>query len=95
MSGEEDQDDRIDEARRELKRAIDAYYDVVAPGSYIDDWVLVVHRQTMALERSHRTTVTLTIPPDQPLYRSVGLLVQAGAICDDIADTTEIEDEDD
>ncbi|QLF82685.1 hypothetical protein SEA_CICADA_2 [Microbacterium phage Cicada] len=79
-------------ARAKLKAAIDEYYEVIYPGSYIDDWLVVVHRQSIKLEEHGLSTVSTTIPPGQALYRSMGLFDQAIKSMDD--ESMDIDEED-
>lgn len=70
-------DPKVIEAQAKLRAAIVAYYDELYPGSFIDDWTVVVHRQSLAMEARNESTVSTTIPDGQPSHRTIGLLQMA------------------
>ena len=65
------------EARAALEKAIRAYYDTVEPGTFIDDWVLVVHKDSIELTRDGQSVVGYIGPEGQSFHRTVGLLTVA------------------
>lgn len=67
-------DPKVVAAQAKLRAAIVEYYEELYPGSFIDDWTVVVHRQTVRMEENGESSVSTTIPEHQPLYRTLGLL---------------------
>lgn len=65
------------EARATLEKAIRTYFDMVEPGTFIDDWVLVVHKDSVELARNGESMVGHIVPEGQSFHRTVGLLTVA------------------
>lgn len=65
------------EAKEELGRAIKAFYAKVEPEMYIDDWALVVHKDSTELVAVNQSIISLTVPNGQAFYRTTGLLTHA------------------
>lgn len=70
--------EEVQEALAALRSAITTYFSVIEPDAYIDDWMLVVHKQSIALSQDNTSAVGLVIPDGQPAYRTAGLLSVAG-----------------
>jgi hypothetical protein len=64
-------------AKDRLAAAIREFYDTVEPGTYIDDWVLVVHKDSIELTQAGQSVVSTTVPTGQAFYRTTGLLTHA------------------
>lgn len=65
------------EAKEELEKAIKAFYAKVEPEMYIDDWALIVHKESTELVTVNQSIVSLTVPHDQAFHRTTGLLTHA------------------
>lgn len=65
------------EAKEELGKAIKAFYAKVEPEMYIDDWALVVHKDSTELVSINKSIVSLTVPDGQAFHRTTGLLNHA------------------
>jgi len=65
------------EAKEELARAIKAFYAKVEPEMYIDDWALVVHKDSTELVAANQSIVSLTVPHGQAFHRTTGMLTHA------------------
>ena len=65
------------EAKEELGRAIKDFYAKVEPEMYIDDWALVVHKDSTELVVANQSIVSLTVPHGQAFHRTSGLLAHA------------------
>jgi hypothetical protein len=67
-------EDAILEAKKTLSRAIAAYYDTVAPGSYVDGWLLGTRRVPSSGEYAGQSIVSTSVSPDQDwvLTRGIG-----------------------
>lgn len=61
-------------ARGKLHAAIIAYYKAIEPDMYIDDWVLITHKDSVELTAEGRSMVGQVTPAGQPFHRTVGLL---------------------
>jgi hypothetical protein len=70
-------DEQAEAAKDELGRAIQAYQDAVQSGEYVSGWVLVTHRQSIDLERDHKTVVGCLVPTHQSFVETRGLLSAA------------------
>lgn len=67
------------EARARLSTAIKDFYAATEPGVYVDDWVLVAHKDSVELTAEGVSVVGYTIPTGQPFHRTAGLLSIAQA----------------
>ncbi|WMI33106.1 hypothetical protein SEA_RIKSENGUPTA_10 [Microbacterium phage RikSengupta] len=67
-------DDEAQLAKDKLNAAIKEYYDAVEPEVYVDDWVLVVHKDSIDLTSSGLSAVSTLIPTGQAFHRTTGLL---------------------
>ena len=67
-------DDEAQEAKDTLEKAIKAYYAEVEPDVYIDDWALVVHKDSVELTAEGQSVVSTLIPTGQAFHRTAGLL---------------------
>ena len=65
------------EAKEKLERAIKEFYATVEPEMYIDDWALVVHKDSTELVAANQSIVSLTVPHGQAFHRTTGLLTHA------------------
>jgi len=64
-------------AKEELRKAIVAFYANVEPDTFLDDWVLVVHKDSVQLSQQMSSEVAYLVPLDQPYHRTTGLLTHA------------------
>ena len=64
-------------AKGRLAAAIHAFYREVEPDTFVDDWVLIVHKDSIELTQAGVTTVSTTVPTGQPFHRTTGLLAHA------------------
>lgn len=62
------------EAHAELSAAIARYYARVAPDVYLDGWVLITHKRSIALEADRTSAVGLLVAQDQSWVTTRGLL---------------------
>ncbi|QLF84492.1 hypothetical protein SEA_RIE18_10 [Microbacterium phage Rie18] len=69
MSDESDQ-----AAKDKLEKAIKEYYSEVEPDVFIDDWALVVHKDSVELTAEGQSVVSTLIPTGQAFHRTAGLL---------------------
>lgn len=58
--------------------AIKHYFVVVDPEAFVDDWVLVVHKDSVELTREGTSMVSTVIPEGQAFHRTAGLLAIPG-----------------
>jgi hypothetical protein len=64
-------------AKEELGAAIKKFYATVEPEMFVDDWVLVVHKDSIELAKANQSIVSVTVPYGQAFHRTTGLLVHA------------------
>ena len=67
----------IEEAKQALSAAIKAYYKVTEPEVYVDDWVLIVHKDSIELTAEGASIVSWVTPTGQAFHRTAGLLAVA------------------
>lgn len=67
-------DEEAQAAKDKLERAIKEYYAIIQPGIYIDDWVLLVHKDSVELTANNESIVSHLTPTGQPFHRTVGLM---------------------
>lgn len=77
-------------AKDDLQKALSTYYDKLRPGDIIIDWVLVVHINSVQLERENATIVGHLYPTGQTWPMTMGLLTAAG---DAVRGTTNFREE--
>ena len=77
----EDQTDLTEEQAQEekdkLDRAIRDYWKAVQPEMFIDDWVLAVHKDSVAMSAEGVSQISCLTPTGQPFHRTQGLLMIA------------------
>ncbi|QPX61853.1 hypothetical protein SEA_DANNYDE_9 [Microbacterium phage DannyDe] len=64
-------------AKDKLEVAIKEYYNTVEPEVYIDDWALVVHKDSVELTAEGQSVVSTLIPTGQAFHRTAGMLTLA------------------
>ena len=64
-------------AKEELQAAVKKFYATVEPEMYIDDWALIVHKDSTELVAVNQSIVSLTVPHGQAFHRTTGLLTHA------------------
>lgn len=64
-------------AKDRLVAAIKDFYGTVEPDVYVDDWALVVHKDSIALTQENQSVVSLLVPSGQAFHRTTGLLTHA------------------
>lgn len=62
------------EAKEKLGYAIKECCETVDPDAYIDDWVLVVHKDSVELTMVNQSIVSTIVPYGQAFHRTTGLL---------------------
>lgn len=70
----------FEEAKRALSAAIAAYHQATESEVFIDDWVLVVHKDSIELTAEGASVVGLVTPTGQAFHRTAGLLAVASAV---------------
>lgn len=65
------------EAKEKLGNAIREYWNTVEPDVYIDDWVLVVHKDSVELTMANQSVISTIVPYGQAFHRTTGLLTHA------------------
>lgn len=77
-------------AKNNLQSAIHAYYEATDPDAYIDDWCLVVHKDSISMTHDGMSAVGYLVPDDQPFHRTVGMLELASySVLDSTEDSNE------
>lgn len=71
---EELTDEEAQEAKNKIATAIQEYYKTVEPDVYIDDWAVVVHKDSIALSQMDKSMVSTLVPTGQAFHRTAGLL---------------------
>ncbi|UVF61339.1 hypothetical protein SEA_SPARCETUS_10 [Microbacterium phage Sparcetus] len=64
-------------AKDKLEVAIKEYYQTVEPDVYIDDWTLVVHKDSVELTNEGQSVVSTLVPTGQAFHRTAGMLALA------------------
>lgn len=67
-------DDVAQAAKDKLQAAIKEYYSKVDPDAYIDDWALVVHKDSIELSAEGQSVVSTLTPTGQAFHRTAGML---------------------
>ena len=67
----------IEEAKQALSAAIVAYHKAIEPDVFIDDWVLIVHKDSIELTAEGTSIVSWVTPTGQAFHRTAGLLAVA------------------
>lgn len=67
-------DDEAQAAKDLLNAHIKTYYEQVSPGDYVSDWVLITHRQSIALAQEDNSAVGVLTPTGQSFVTTRGLL---------------------
>jgi len=67
-------DDEAEEAKERISTAIREYYSLVAPGEFVTDWALTVHRVSDELDNNNQSIVGLIVPTGQRFHITRGLL---------------------
>lgn len=70
-------DEEYAEAKHTLESAIKTFFQTVEPDAYIDDWILVVHKDSIELTAEGTSVVSTLVPTGQPFHRTTGLLTIA------------------
>lgn len=70
-------DDDAQAAKDKLEKAIKEYYTSLDADVYIDDWVLVVHKDSLALAAENQSVVSTLAATSQSFHRTAGLLTIA------------------
>lgn len=70
-------DEKLQLAKDKLGVAIREYYDTVEPEVYIDDWVLVCHKDSVELTAEGQSVVSTLVPTGQAFHRTAGMLALA------------------
>lgn len=64
-------------AKDKLAIAVREYFEVMEPDVYVDDWALVVHKDSISLTAEGHTMVSTVVPTGQAFHRTAGLLTLA------------------
>lgn len=83
-------DDEAQAAKDILNAQIKTYYEAVSPGDYVSDWVLITHRQSIALAQEDNSAVGVLTPTGQSFVTTRGLLAIGAEV-----ETLSFEEEDD
>lgn len=67
-------DEEAREANDALGKAVRQYHKVISPDAYVDDWVVVVHKESVALAAEDSSVVSTAPQYEQPFHRTAGLL---------------------
>lgn len=67
-------DEDTERAKAVLEKAITEYFKAVGVNTFIDDWALVTHHQSVELSADNMTRIHVLAPTDTPAYRISGLL---------------------
>lgn len=70
---EQPSDELLQEAKLELSRAVAAFTELLAPGSYVDGWVLATRRIAPDGPHAGKSIVNVSSGPDQDWVVTRGL----------------------
>ena len=70
-------DEEWEQAKAKLRSAIMDYFAVTEPEVYIDDWVLIAHKDSISMTAENMSSVGMIVPTGQPFHRTCGLLALA------------------
>lgn len=68
------------QAKEKLGQAIKEYGAVVDPDEFIDDWCLVVHKDSVEMTKANQSLVSLIVPYGQAFHRTSGLMVEGAKL---------------
>lgn len=71
-------DEETQLAKDKLRAAILEWYSVIDPDVFVDDWVLIVHKESTEMLADGQSSLGITVPTGQPFHRTTGLVIEAG-----------------
>lgn len=75
-------DEEAEVAKTQLRAAIAAYYEAIEPEVYVDDWVLLVHKDSIDMAQQNVSSIGMVVPTGQPFHRTAGLVLLGGQMVD-------------
>lgn len=67
-------------AKDRLRAAIMAFYATIEPDAFVDDWVLIVHKETIEATRDGQSVIGISVPTGQAFHRTSGLVLEASKV---------------
>jgi len=71
---EEITEEQVQKAKDELSSAINTYYSVIEPDSFVEEWVLVTHKRSIEWEQENTSVIGVATPTGQSWVVRRGML---------------------